>query len=111
MLHEFRRSFIVYFPQARDHTGCASVHETSGESYQAFAANILAQSCLAGAQYDEIYRRSQRVNVLQSHKTVQGFAFTIYGRKYQARVLRVLRIKQSMRGEMENCILTQVHAE
>ena len=53
IFHQLRGCFVVDLPQTRYNARGARIHEPTSNTQQSFAANILAECCLACTQYHQ----------------------------------------------------------
>ena len=74
-------------------------------SDQAFTLDVFPKRGVAGAKYDKISRKVQTINVLQTNEAIRTAAILIYPAEHNSGQLGMLRIKKTVRSEMDNLVL------
>src|SRR5690606_31015885 len=89
----------------------SGVHEALRQADETFAADLLAQAGIACAQHDDVGIELEPVDVVQPEVTRASPAVRVELRHRERGQGRVLRIENSVSGEMNVAIPAQLAAE
>ena len=109
--HQLGRGTVVNLPQTGNHALGSRIHEAARQTNQTLATDFLAETGLTRAEYDQISGQFQVVNLMQPEETVLRFALTVHQREHDTRQLRMSAVQQTMRGQVQNAVLTEFRAD